>query len=656
MDRLLNRSGDPEQDRRAYLTANFSLVGMSIAALFFVVELLKGNYALVGMLGLTITLCAAVLFFLRRFRSPDLAANILCGIFFTMLMAMMPLTGGLLAPGNFLLPPTLVATLLILGPRWVWFWAGVLILFTLWQLLGVERWPSEMQDAPTFAVTIMMGILETVIFANISDAARRSAFDQITRAQDGLQIEHAALREAKEIIEQQAAAMRMVLDTVDQGLLILDEAGKVTGRRSAAAGRWLGHVADQAAFADVLSRLDPTIGRWFALGWEEVGVSSMPLVLLLSQLPSELPIGARRLRIEYSPIRQREEDEEGIRVLVILTDITDELARKKADEEQAQQLSLFNHMRESEDAVRGFLEDTRRNIDDVIASRDMAQTMRLLHTIKGNTALFGVNVIRDLAHELEDAVSLQQAPLQAWQAQQLCTGWDAFMETVRPWIADRGGKISLNAHHFDAIIQVAEPRLARELQRLRLQSMVERLQLMDDRARHLGEQLGKGDIRVLVDVGDLYVHPDRLEVIWSALSHLVRNAVDHGLESEAASGRPPTLRLGARADGDTMVLQVRDNGRGIHWERVAEKAAQHGLPNQTRDQLVEALFSDGLSTRAQISVTSGRGVGLAAVRAAVDELGGWITVDSAPGLGTTVSLYIPLLGVEGESWLTREAA
>jgi chemotaxis protein histidine kinase CheA len=121
--------------------------------------------------------------------------------------------------------------------------------------------------------------------------------------------------------------------------------------------------------------------------------------------------------------------------------------------------------------------------------------------------------------------------------------------------------------------------------------------------------------------------------------HVVRNAVDHGIEdaeTRLALGKPEagTLVLAARRDQGRLIISVGDDGKGIDWAKVKAKAASVGLPCETREALVEALFADGVSTREELSDTSGRGIGLAAFRQVVASLGGHIDVQSNWGRGT----------------------
>ena len=93
--------------------------------------------------------------------------------------------------------------------------------------------------------------------------------------------------------------------------------------------------------------------------------------------------------------------------------------------------------------------------------------------------------------------------------------------------------------------------------------------------------------------------------------------------------------------GGDFLIKVSDNGRGIDWRRLSEKAAQNGLPCSSRQDLEQALFMDGISTKDVISEISGRGVGMAAVLQATTALGGHIAIDSKPGHGTTFTFTFP---------------
>jgi signal transduction histidine kinase len=173
----------------------------------------------------------------------------------------------------------------------------------------------------------------------------------------------------------------------------------------------------------------------------------------------------------------------------------------------------------------------------------------------------------------------------------------------------------------------------------------QRLALIGKQTQTLAERLGKGSLRVEVEPTELRLPPKKWAPLWAVLGHVLRNAVDHGIEGpeeRLLSGKPaPTLTLALRRATDDLVLTVADDGRGVDWTRIAERGRALGLAVATPEELDAALFEEGVSIRAEVTQTSGRGVGLAAVRDGVRRLGGRLELGSVPGRGTTVRIYLP---------------
>jgi len=115
-------------------------------------------------------------------------------------------------------------------------------------------------------------------------------------------------------------------------------------------------------------------------------------------------------------------------------------------------------------------------------------------------------------------------------------------------------------------------------------------------------------------------------------------------EERVARGKPGGghLRLRATMEDDELVLAFEDDGAGIDWPRLEQKAIARGLPFANEPDRVAVLFADGLSSRDEASEISGRGIGMSAVREEVRARGGSIHVDSTPGLGTRIELRCPV--------------
>ena len=171
-------------------------------------------------------------------------------------------------------------------------------------------------------------------------------------------------------------------------------------------------------------------------------------------------------------------------------------------------------------------------------------------------------------------------------------------------------------------------------------------------ARDVARTLGK-DVDLLIEGADTEVDKTILEELNDPLVHLVRNSVDHGLETpdeRVAAGKPArgTIRLSARQAGDHIVIEITDDGRGMRPEFIREKAIQKGLISadeaNTLDerQSLNLIFLPGFSTKTEISSVSGRGVGMDVVRTNIQRLKGRIDLAAKPGEGSRVTIFLPL--------------
>jgi len=170
--------------------------------------------------------------------------------------------------------------------------------------------------------------------------------------------------------------------------------------------------------------------------------------------------------------------------------------------------------------------------------------------------------------------------------------------------------------------------------------------------RDIARRLGK-EVELVLEGEATEADKNVIEALADPLVHIVRNALDHGLETPAAraqAGKPARGRLliGARQEADRVIIEVSDDGRGIDPAAIRRKAYGKGLiDEQTLESLsdqdsVNLVFLPGFSTAEQVSDLSGRGVGMDAVRSAVDRLGGNVSLSSTPGQGTRMQLSLPL--------------
>ena len=141
-----------------------------------------------------------------------------------------------------------------------------------------------------------------------------------------------------------------------------------------------------------------------------------------------------------------------------------------------------------------------------------------------------------------------------------------------------------------------------------------------------------------------------IERIVDPLTHLVRNSIDHGIESpevRTAAGKPPMgqLSLSASHQGGNIIIEVSDNGGGLNRERILSKAKQNGLPvsdDMPDSDVWQLIFAPGFSTAEAVTDVSGRGVGMDVVKRNITAMGGVVDIASSKGFGTTISISLPL--------------
>jgi chemosensory pili system protein ChpA (sensor histidine kinase/response regulator) len=277
-------------------------------------------------------------------------------------------------------------------------------------------------------------------------------------------------------------------------------------------------------------------------------------------------------------------------------------------------------------------EDARRNVVRLhsVAMQLSNECTSILpeETTHDDLDLERYTTLNTLVLQLQEAVSDQQALVQA------------FHDTITShW------SLQATESRVDADIQNA-------LMSIRLVPLGSLRVRLDGVVRQAAEATGKV-VRWQLQGSSVAVEKNVFDRLFEPLMHLLRNAVDHGLERGAerrAAGKPEagTITVTAAQEGNHIVITVADDGRGIVANKVAALAVERGLITaeqaaaMTHQQKVGLIFTPGFSTAAKVSHISGRGVGMDAVREACLRMGGTLDVSSRPGAGTTFTMRLPL--------------
>jgi two-component system, chemotaxis family, sensor kinase CheA len=496
-------------------------------------------------------------------------------------------------------------------------------------------------DAPVWVVAVHSAfvVLEAVAGCYIA----RSFFDNVIGLEKIVQARVAEL-------DARNRDMRLVLDHVGEGLLTLDRRAVPAAERS----RVFDHLfppsekADDTIF-DLFERGSPEFAERSRVGWEEVTSAIMPLALTLDQMPAALVVENREHTVSYMAIGEGDSPE---RFLVVVTDVSAEASRARADRDRLETMELFERLLADRSAVETFFEEGSA-LADAIGSdkaKSLPTLQRMLHTLKGNSAVFGLLSLSALCHDLETWVAEEKKVPPPEVLAPFREHWGSLVARVKRLPGTTRETLQVEKADYETLEQSVrkgggDEALLTMVTGLKLEPTQRRLEHFAEQARRIAGRLDK-EVQVQIDGHGLRVDPKHWGGFWSAFIHSVRNAVDHGLDSTAdrvAQGKPALGTIGLRTyvRGDRFVVEISDDGRGIDWAQVARKALELGLPAATESDLRGALFRDGVSTASHVTDISGRGLGMGAVRAATEALGGHLEIETELRHGTTLRMVFP---------------
>jgi two-component system chemotaxis sensor kinase CheA len=450
------------------------------------------------------------------------------------------------------------------------------------------------------------------------------------------------------------ADLRLVLDNVHDAFFVSDTTLTVWPGHSRSCRELLGaeEIVGRSA-VDLLAAGDVRMVDALTLTLRQLCEDVLPEEVLLDSVPKRIVLHDRILRLGVRTIRRAGVIE---KLLWTLSDATLlEQAQRHADENQvllgilsqkAMFMAFVAEARQTLTSMRTALHGQRRG-----------EVLRDLHTLKGNAAAFDLAALVGTIHHVEGDTALRAEHL------------DRIESTLRDFLTRHRAVLRLDYDELltdtYTVTSTAADELRQLLQRwpldlgavrawsakLSLRPAAEAMGPLSTYAVKLGERLGK-ELDVTVVGGDVLVDARTTRAVFRGLTHLVRNAVDHGIEEaeeRLACGKPVrgSLTLSVAEASAHWCIRVGDDGRGILTERIAQAAVRQELttlsraPRMTQEEAIETIFAEGFSTHDAATETSGRGMGMSAIRATLQELGGSVVVETVAGTGTVVDLRVP---------------
>ncbi len=388
--------------------------------------------------------------------------------------------------------------------------------------------------------------------------------------------------------------------------------------------------------------------------------------LCLSLIPDELQIGAYTLHVQYVCIEQE--------ILVVLSDITESRRLERQVERENRRMEMIVAALTDGPDFFAAIEEFRDFVvagTSVWASRAPADLHRVIHTFKGTFSQFGFFELPLALHSVESAMqrsvglALEEQALKSLIDEVFSLDWVQLLNQDLATIAqvlgkdfiERQGVVTLTLKQARTYEQLAERLLTlaahhpddqeilKQLTCMCSVSLKTELQQYDRLIQRVAHRLEKSVAPLLVEGEDAQVDPDHFGGFLRSLGHVFRNAVDHGIEEpadrlDAGKQEEGQIICRIRRSDTCLIVEIEDDGQGIDELELRCKATEI-YPQANSWSLADLVFADAVSSRDEVTELSGRGVGMAAVRAEVQQLGGLVKVISRPLLGTLFVFEFP---------------
>jgi HPt (histidine-containing phosphotransfer) domain-containing protein len=529
--------------------------------------------------------------------------------------------------------------------------------------IGVLRGPRVAAAEDVMAALYPLKEMGTVVVGLKTSNIRATAHRLVTRtvliAAIAILMSVVVVLLLADVIVRRNRDLKLIMDTVGQGFMSVRRDGELLPEHSAILEQWFGPWRAGVPFWKYFGGVSGKLERSYELLWSNVESDALPLYVALDQLPRRAEIKGKTFDIECKPVGRGEDVGQ---FLFVISDISAIVEQERVETEQRECMSLFQWLLNDRPTLFQFLEDGARLVQGLMSplEGDTVCVKRDIHTLKGNASIFHLTTVTSLCEKLEERLEDGGCGTLTDDEQiRLSDAWKAVERRLRQLGEKNENKIEIAVAEYQAMIAAIDRRASYAsldgiVRGWVHEPMKQRLHRYGELARALARRLDRGDLTVQIQAEAIRLPKGALAPFWSSVIHVIRNAVDHGIEppdERARRGKTGAGVLSLRASEKErrLVIEIEDDGRGICWEQLAERARAAGLACETRAQLVEAMFSDGVTTRESASDISGRGVGMAVVRAACVDTGGRYDVWSEPGCGSRFEFSWPLSAIEASA-------
>ncbi len=493
-----------------------------------------------------------------------------------------------------------------------------------------------------------------------------------------IQLSSDELNEVNLQLEHLNGSIKAMLESIGQGFLFFNKDGVCAPIFSRACLDLIGKNPSEKHIVDVLEldeEKSANLRSLVELVFDENRVA-LPFEELMKLAPRRYTNrNGRIISLAYRPMHGGKKNIIG--ALVIATDITQEIENQKKLEEQRQEVSRILRIAKNKDDYLRYIQNFSAAIATIDKERPFDEIKRDIHTLKGMAKVFSFDDLAEALHDLEsdlrrippeekfeNILSVVQRHLPAleesldnarkyghemWgsdfeeQNESISVGIDrlvAFGRKLRDTPRDQFDPENLARDYFNDIAAVSVHRL---------------MPMFENQLTYFAGMAGKCISIAYSKEKEVRVLPTPYMGVFDAFVHIARNIVDHAAEDpeeRIKRGKSPELQVSIEADycdeeKKTFHVVISDDGNGISADRVATKLKKRApginVDEMSRDDLIQHIFDIGFSTRDSVSISSGRGVGLNAVKVEAEKIGGTVRVSSEEGRYTSFYLCLPIL-------------
>lgn len=489
-----------------------------------------------------------------------------------------------------------------------------------------------------------------------------------------------ALENINHVLDSKNLKLKNILNNVEQGFLTFNKELLIQEEYSLQCEKIFNRIISYKKLSSILYSKDESMIKFMDELFVKIFNSDIKQrKLYLTLLPEEVEINDRVLNLSYKVVKNIKNEDS---IMVIINDITDKrLLEKKMDEERnilKMVVKVVINREEFKALVKEYEDFTNKSFEN-IPKEEYGQILRQIHTFKGSFSQYEmVNIIAKL-HQLEDKLyednhefsiaDIDNTELISWMREDLdiikIYAGDDFLQDEEFFYIKKEKLIEIE-NKIREVLNLNESKIILPLiKSLRNKSLKDLLRNYPDYVMKLSEKLGKTVKPFKVTGDDVMIDASFYQNVLKSITHIFRNCVDHGIETEderleAGKEQVGSISCHLRDLQDNFQVIIADDGKGIDVKLLEQKVLAKGLYNEEElnmmnySEKVNLIFEQGMTTKENTNYISGRGVGMSAVKQAVEKCGGKIELDNKEGYGMVFTLTLPKLHNEKQNLATAQ--